>query len=65
MYEYKYVHHKTGGLWTNGNRDHREIIDQNARDGWRYVGFVPTHFTGHGGIAAADLIFERLLPDEE
>ena len=60
MYEYKYVTHRTGGgMWT-GNRNHREIIDQHAQEGWRYVGFIPTHFTGHGGIAEADLIFERL-----
>ena len=59
MYEYKYVNHKTGGGILNGNREHREIISQHAQDGWRYVGFIPTHFTGHGGIANVDLIFER------
>ena len=28
-------------------------------EGWRYVGFFPVAFTGHGGISNVDLIFER------
>ena len=64
MYEYKYVSHKTGGGFFGGGYEHREIIDQYAKDGWRYVGFIPTHFTGHGGIAEVDLIFERTVGEE-
>ena len=42
-----------------GSREHRELIDQHAAEGWRYVGFFPTAFTGHGGISIVDLVFER------
>ncbi|MBQ5799990.1 MAG: DUF4177 domain-containing protein, partial [Oscillospiraceae bacterium] len=31
--------------------------------GWRYVGYIPTNFTGNGGTKELDLIFER--PVEE
>ena len=65
MYEYKYIDCRTGGGFFGGNYGHRETIDQMAREGWRYAGFVPTAFTGHGGIASVDLIFERPLPDSE
>lgn len=64
MYEYKYVNHKTGGGPMSGNQDHRNVIDKYAQEGWRYVGFIPTHFTGHGGIANVDLIFERTIGEE-
>lgn len=61
MYEYEYVMIDTGGgFWiNNAEGSHREVIDREARDGWRYVGYVPLTFTGNGGIKSMDLIFER------
>ena len=59
MYEYKYVPVETGGGFLSGSREHREVIDRYAAQGWRYVGFFPVAFTGHGGISNVDLIFER------
>ncbi|MCI6055181.1 DUF4177 domain-containing protein [Dysosmobacter sp.] len=59
MYEYKYLPVETGGGFLSGSREHRELIDRYAAEGWRYVGFFPVAFTGHGGISNVDLIFER------
>ena len=59
MYEYKYVHVENGGGFLSGSREHREVIDRYAAQGWRYVGFFPVAFTGLGGISNVDLIFER------
>ena len=59
MYQYKYVHLDTDDDFFTGPLKHRELIDQHAAEGWRYVGFFPTAFTGHGGISIVDLIFER------
>lgn len=61
MYEYKYVTLDTGGGFWFGNQaaEHQQIIDDHAAHGWRYVGFIPLTFTGHGGISSMDLIFER------
>lgn len=64
MFEYKYVDCRTGGGFFGGSYEHREIIAQHAQEGWRYVGFLPTGFTGHGGIAEVDLIFERTVGEE-
>ena len=61
MYRYEYVPLYTGGGFWMNNSDcqHREIIDQYAAQGWRYVGYIPTQFTSNGGTKAIELIFER------
>ncbi|WP_455580625.1 DUF4177 domain-containing protein [Dysosmobacter sp.] len=59
MYEYTYIHQDTGGGFFSGGVEHREVIDRYAAAGWRYVGFLPTGFTSHGGISSVDLIFEK------
>ena len=67
MYRYEYeAVYVGGGYWMDDNRKcrHREVIDQRARDGWRYVGYVPTEFTSGGSTRRLDLIFEREEADE-
>lgn len=61
MYEYQYVTlYVGGGFWlNNSDMGHREIIDQQAAQGWRYVGYIPARFTGNGGTKEIDLVFER------
>ncbi len=61
MYEYRYVTlYVGGGFWLNNAQcEHRAIIDQQAAQGWRYVGYIPTKFSGEGGSKEIDLIFER------
>ena len=65
MYQYKYITLYTGGgFWfDNSTLEHRQIIDEQAAAGWRYVGYIPTKFSGEGGNKEIDLIFER--PAEE
>lgn len=65
MYEYKYVNLDTGGGFfiNNSGAAHREVIDAHAKDGWRFVGTVPTHFSSYGGTKALDLIFEREIEE--
>lgn len=38
---------------------HREVILDKAREGWRYVGYIPTVQRASGQIDEIDLIFER------
>lgn len=38
---------------------HREIIEEYAKKGYRYVGFVPVKFGPSGKTLAIDLIFEK------
>ena len=37
---------------------HREIIEYNIKNGYKYLGFVPVKFGSNGQIIAIDLIFE-------
>ena len=61
MYEYQYIVMDTGGgiFFNNCEGNHRQIIEEEAAKGWRYVGYVPMEFSGRGGISSIDLIFER------
>ena len=55
-----------GKLWFgSGNiysiEDYRSIISERAKEGWRYVGCIPTKQRGTGHIQEMDLIFEKEL----
>lgn len=59
--EYRYISLQTGGgfFMDNSAVSHRDIIDEQAAQGWRYVGYIPIAFTSYGGVKEIDLIFER------
>ena len=61
MYEYQYIPlHVGGGLFVNNaDKEHQEIINREAENGWRYVGYIPIDFSGKGSPLHIDLIFER------
>jgi len=56
-YEYKFVRVKvTSGFWGIGfSTDYQGVIEQHAREGWR---FVQAYAPGLSGSAKCDLIFE-------
>ncbi len=58
MKRYEYVEVYTGGIFSPRSMDHREVIDEYAMNGYRYVGFVPTVIDSYGKIKRFDLIFE-------
>lgn len=68
-YEYEKVSCDFGG-WGLGSGniyeigDYRSIIDNRAKSGWRYVGYVPTKQRGTGHIQELELIFEKQLDNE-
>ena len=63
-YEYETVRCDFGG-WCLGSgniysiEDYRPIIAERAKQGWRYVGYIPTKQRGTGHIQELDLIFEK------
>ena len=62
-YDYVHVEFKTGVNKTT-LATHKEIIDQCAAVGWRYVGLIITKYVGYGMPAEGDLVFERkVTPD--
>ncbi len=39
--------------------DYREIINRRAKEGWRFVSYIPTKQRGTGHMQEIDLIFEK------
>ena len=64
MKKYEYVHLDItlffGGSAVEG---HKTIIDEHARKGYRYVGYIPTRIDAYGRIEELDLIFEADAED--
>ena len=59
MYKYEYVAVAGEVVMAAKYREHREIIDRRAAEGWRYAGYIPTRTNSDGQPAQIDLIFER------
>lgn len=58
MKEYKFVPLRIGRYIGTEFVEHRRIIEEYAKQGFRYVGYFPTVTTDFGRIIEADLIFE-------
>lgn len=59
MKKYEYAELKIGRFIGAKSEEHRQIIDEYAAKGYRYVGFIPTAIRDQGTIKALDLIFEK------
>ena len=59
MRKYEYVEVKIGKFLGAKSEEHRQIIDDYASKGYRYVGYIPTHLNDYGKIIKMDLIFEK------
>jgi len=58
MKRYEYVHIKINKFIGAKVENHREIINEYAKKGYRYVGFIPTKISEYGKTKELDLIFE-------
>lgn len=58
MKKYEYVHLKVGKFIGAKSEEHRQVIDEYAQKGYRYVGYIPTLQTDYGKYKEIDLIFE-------
>lgn len=58
MKKYEYVNVKISKFAGAKSESHRAIIDEYAKKGYKYVGFVPTDISEYGKIKNMDLIFE-------
>lgn len=60
MYTYEYEHIWLTGVIKVMSKDHREVIDRRAENGWRYAGYIPAVWS-NGTLMEMDLIFEKEL----
>ena len=65
MKKYEYVNVVYEGIYASKLNEHRQIIDARAAEGWRYVGYIPTHESSHGQTCIIDLIFEKDADETE
>lgn len=61
MKKYEYVNININSFVGAGSEEHRQIIDEYAAKGYRYVGYIPTNISDYGKIKKIDLIFEMDL----
>lgn len=59
MKKYEYVPVHIGKFFGAKSKKHKQIIDEYAQKGYRYVGYIPTVIEEFGKIKDMDLIFEK------
>jgi hypothetical protein len=61
MFEYKYVKiEMKSKLFSYGPRqDYREIVEQHAKEGWRFVQIFAPGTRGYGIASYFEIIFEK------
>ena len=60
MYEYEYVRVENRDFMGAEFKGYQDIIDERARQGWRFVCCIPTIFIKV--LESFDLVFEREAP---
>jgi len=58
MVRYEYIKINSEAIMSSKFTQHRNIIDEFAKKGYKYIGFIPIKQYGHGMIREIDLIFE-------
>ena len=58
MKKYEYVSVHIGRFAGAKSKEHRQIIADYAKKGYRYVGYIPTVISNYGKIKDMDLVFE-------
>ena len=58
MKKYEYVSVHIGIFVGAKSKEHRQIIDDYAKKGYRYVGYISTVISDYGKIKDMDLVFE-------
>ena len=58
MFKYEYIRINSEAIMSSKFTQHRNIIDEFAKKGYRYIGFIPTKSDGYGRHKELDLIFE-------
>ncbi len=51
MIRYEYVSVHIGKFLGSRSEEHRQIIDEYAKKGYRYVGYIPTFINDYGKLS--------------
>ena len=61
MYKYEYVRIDNTVLAKSNFTKYREIVDEHAKKGYRFVGFVPIKINFRGRVTKMQLVFEMQI----
>jgi len=66
MYQYEFVRIKLkSGFWTTKpGQDYQEIINDYAKNGWRFKQIFAPATSGYGSSSCFELIFEKEIDQE-
>ena len=56
---YKRIKFKNSNDLTTETEEHRSIIEEYAKDGYKYAGYFPVKTSSNGKILIVDLIFQK------
>ncbi len=59
MYQYKFLEIRTKIGLTFHFEGFKELIEEHALEGWRFVTAIPVESQGAGWISALSLVFEK------
>ncbi len=57
-YEYVKINYK--GYMLAESTEHRDIINEYAEKGYRYIGMIPVQMSMNGRLDKFDLVFEKM-----
>lgn len=60
MYEYMFLRIEFGRLSTKPKENYQDVIQEHAREGWRFVQLLTPDLSISGVTSYYDLVFERL-----
>lgn len=64
MYKYKFIEISVKGMFIGGD-DHRKLIADRSKKGWRFVAAIPSSAGSYGQIGSVDLVFERKIEENK
>lgn len=57
-YEYAEIKYQEKGILFSNTTEHRKLIDEYAKKGFQYIGFLPTEIDAKGSFRKIELIFQ-------
>ena len=62
MYQYIFIEMRGESKFNKYVFDEsQDVIEKQAKEGWRFVGMIPKQIVGYGALRVMDLVFEKLV----
>ena len=65
MYEYKFIKIRLTAVWRKPDADYREVIIEQAKEGWELVQIFAPPVSAYGVSRFFDLIFKKKIENKK